>query len=133
MAAVIKGKQISWGIPAAAVTAGTSLFTAVGIVESFEIDPGGGTTEIGDEDDDIVTRIDHAAVNKISMTVICTSSTTKPAKGAEITGSTLGTLDGIAFGTGRIFVDTAKVTYNRAGEKKIAMTASHYPVMAADA
>lgn len=133
MSAQIKGKQISWGIPSGVITGATSLLTAVGIVESFELDPGGSTTIITDEDDDPVTRIDHNAENKFTMTVVCVATTAKPAKGAEITGSSLGTIDGINFATGRTFVDSAKVVYNKGGEKKLTVAATHYPTMGADA
>lgn len=133
MAASVKGKQIIWGVPSAAVTAATNVLTNSGIVQSFEIDSTGGTTVIGDEDDDAVTRVDHNAENKISMEVHCVAATAKPAKGAEITGSSLGTIDGINFETGRTFVDSSKVTYSQGGVKKIAITATHYPTMAADA
>lgn len=130
MAAAIKGKQVIWGISSGAVTAANAAVTA-GIIASFEVDSQGATETVGDEDNDIVTRIDHAAENKISIEVDCLSTTVKPAKGAELTG--LGTIDGVAFGTGRTFVDSSKVVYNRAGVKKISVTATHYPVMAADA
>ena len=133
MSAAIKGKQIIWGIPSQAVTAATNVLTNAGILQSFEIDSGGGTTVIGDEDDDAVTRIDHNFENKISMEVHCVSATAKPAKGAEILGSSLGTIDGIVFSTGRTFVDSSKVTYSQGGVKKIAITATHYPTMAPDA
>ena len=133
MSVSIKGKQIAWGIPAGVLTAAAGLMTAVGIVESFELDPGGSTTILTDEDDDPVTRIDHNAENKFTMGVVCTAATVKPAKGAEIVGSTLGTIDGINFTTGRTFVDSAKVVYNKGGEKKLTIAATHYPTMGADA
>ena len=61
--------------------AATNILTNAGIIQSFEIDSGGGTTVIGDEDDDAVTRIDHKAENKISMEVHCVAATVMPAKG----------------------------------------------------
>ncbi len=130
MAAAVKGKTVIWGVSAGAITAANAAVTG-GIITSFEVDSQGGTETVGDEDNDIVSRIDHAAENKISMEVDCTSATVKPAKGAELTG--MGTIDGVAFGTGRTFVDSSKVVYNRAGVKKISVTATHYPTMAADA
>lgn len=133
MSAAVKGKQIIWGIAAGAITAATNVLTNAGVVQSFEIDSGGGTTVIGDEDDDVVARVDHAAENKLSMEVHCVSATVKPAKGAEISGASLGTIDGIDFTVGRTFVDNAKATYAQGGVKKISMTATHYPTMAADA
>jgi len=132
MAAAIKGKQVSWGIPSAGVTGILAAVTA-GIIDSFEITAGGGTTTVSDEDDDIVTRIDHAAENKFTFTVDCTSATVKPAKGAELVTTAFGTLDGIVFTAGRSFVDDAKVVYQRAGVKKLSISATHYPIMAADA
>jgi hypothetical protein len=130
MAASVKGKQVIWGITSGVITAGNSILTNAGIIQSFEIDSQGGTTIIGDEDDDAVTRIDHNSENKISLEVHCVSATVKPAKGAELTG--LGTIDGVAFTTGRTFVDSSKVTYSQGGVKKISISATHYPVMTAD-
>ena len=129
MAAAIKGKQVIWGLPSGVITAANVAATG-GIISSFEIDSQGSTTTVTDEDDDVVTRIDHSAENKISIEVDCTSATVKPAKGVELTG--LGTIDGINFTTCRTFVDSSKVVYNRAGVKKISITATHYPIMAAD-
>jgi hypothetical protein len=130
MSAAIKGKQVLWGVAAGAISAANVAVTG-GIITSFEIDSQGGTTTVGDEDDDIVTRIDHAAENKITMEVDCVAATTKPAKGTELTG--LSTIDGVTFGTGRTFVDSSKVVYARNGVKKISVSATHYPGMAADA
>lgn len=133
MAAQIKGKLLVWGIQTAQKTSADTILTASGVVQSFDIDSGGGTTVIGDEDDDAVTRIDHNFENKLSMEVHCVATTAKPPKGTEILGATLGTVDGIAFGTGRTFIDTSKVSYAQGGVKKISITATHYPGMAADA
>lgn len=130
MSAAIKGKQVIFGVPAGVITA-THTATTSGIVQNFSIEPGGSTTTVEDEDDDIVTRIDHKAENKVSMEVVCLSTSTMPAKGAEITG--LGTIDGVAFGTGRVFVDAPKSVYDKGGVKKISIAATHYPTMAADA
>lgn len=130
MAASIKGVQVIWGVPSGAITGAHSVVTA-GIVESFEIDNQGATTVITDEDDDPVTRIDHNAERKVSLSVICKATTVLPAKGAELTG--LGTIDGVAFGTGRVFVDDAKAVYSQGGVKKISVTATHYPTIVTDA
>jgi hypothetical protein len=86
---------------------------------------------ITDEDDDPVTRVDHNAERKVTLLVICKSSTILPAKGAELTG--LGTIDGVNFSTGRVFVDDAKAVYSQGGAKKISMSATHYPTLLADA
>lgn len=130
MSAAVKGKQVIWGVPTGVITAALVAATG-GIVTDFEHDAGGGTSTVSDEDDDIVTRIDHAAENKISLSVDCVATSAKPAKGAELTG--LGTIDGVNYGTGRVFVDSSKVVYQRAGVKKLSITATHYPVMVADA
>ena len=130
MSAAVKGKQLIWGVVAGAVTAANVAVTG-GIISSYEITRGGASTTIGDEDDDIVTRVDHATENKISIEVDCLSTTTLPAKGTELSG--LSTLDGVPFGTGRTFVDDSKVVYNRAGVKKISVSATHYPSLVTDA
>ena len=130
MAASIKGYQVVWGVPSGAITGAHSVVTA-GIVESFEIDNQGATSVITDEDDDPVTRIDHNAERKVTLSVVCKSTTALPAKGAELTG--LGTIDGVNFGTGRVFVDSAKAVYSQAGVKKISVSATHYPTLVADA
>jgi hypothetical protein len=132
MAASIKGKQVIFGVPAGVITATHSVTTS-GIVQSFSVEPGGSTSTVEDEDDDIVTRIDHKAENKVTMEVVCLSNSVMPAKGAEITGSGLGTIDGVNFTTGRIFVDAPKAQYDKGGVKKISIAATHYPTMAADA
>lgn len=132
MAASIKGKTLVWGIQSAQKASADTILTASGVVQSFDVESSGGTTAIGDEDDDVVTRIDHAAENKISMEVNCVATTALPVKGTEIAGATLGTVDGIVFSTGRTFIDTAKVTYSQGGVKKISLTATHYPEMPAD-
>lgn len=131
MAATVKGIQIIWGVPSGVKTEGAKYITGGGIVTAFSIAKGGGTTLINDENDDIVTRVDHAFENKITCEVQAISGTTAPAKGAEITG--LGTLDGVTFGTGRTFVDDSKIDYANAAGKKISITATHYPAMAANA
>jgi hypothetical protein len=130
MAASIKGVQVIWGVPAGAITGAHSVVTA-GIIESFEITNGGGTTVITDEDDDPVTRIDHNAERKVALSVVCKATTILPAKGVELTG--LGTIDGVNFATGRVFVDDAKAVYSQGAVKKISISATHYPIMAADA
>jgi hypothetical protein len=102
-----------------------------GIVESASIALGGSTETVVDEDGDTVTRIDHGAENKISVEVKCLSTSTLPAKGSELTG--LGTIDGVTLGTGRTFVDDSTVSYASTAVKKISVSATHYPGMAADA
>jgi hypothetical protein len=131
MSAVVKGKQIIWGVPSGVGTEAAKYVSGGGIALSFAISRGGATTPIGDEDDDIVTRVDHAFENKVTLEVQCVSGTALPAKGAEIT--TLGTLDSVTFGTGRTFIDDAKVDYANSAGKKISISATHYPAMAADA
>lgn len=130
MSAATKGKQVIWGVSAGAVTA-ANVAVSGGIIVSFDTDSSGATTIISDEDDDAVTRIDHNTQNKITMEVMCVTGTSRPLKGAELSG--LGTIDGINFGTGRVFVDSSKVTYANAAAKKLSVTATHYPVMLGDA
>lgn len=130
MSAAIKGKQVLWGVSAGAITAANVAITG-GIIQSFEVTRGGNSTTVSDEDDDIVTRIDHATENKLTLEVNCVAATTCPAKGTELTS--LGTIDGVTFDTGRTFIDDAKVTYSQGGVKKISISATHYPVMVADA
>lgn len=131
MAATVKGVQIIWGVPAGVKTEAAKFVAGGGVVTSYSISRAGATDTVSDEDDDIVTRIDHATENKVSLEVTCVAGTTLPAKGAEITG--LLTLDGVAFGTGRTFVDDAKADYANAATKKISVSATHYPAMPADA
>jgi hypothetical protein len=128
MAAAVTGTQVLFGIPASAVTNSAATTTA-GIVESYSVQLGGSTEEIGDEDNDIVARIDHGAVNKVSLEVLVQSTSTIPAKGATISG--LGTVQGIALGTGLVIVDDAQVTFTKAGVSKLSVSASHYPTMTA--
>jgi len=129
MAATIKGRTVIWGITAGVITA-ANVATTSGVIQSFSIDLGGETDKVKDEDGDIVTRIDHGAENKISIEVLCQTNTSLPVKGSELTG--LGTIDGINFATGRVFVDSAKVDYSNTAVKKITVNATHNPAMAAD-
>ena len=133
MAASIKGKTIKWGIDTAIVTSAGTILVNSGVVQSFKISRGGSTTYINDEDDDAVTRIDHDYENKITLEVIGVAATVPPAKGTEILGTTLGTIDGIVFSTGRTFVDSADVEYSQGGAKKISIVATHKVNMPADA
>jgi hypothetical protein len=129
MAASIKGRTVVFGVAAGVIT-GTHSVTTSGIVQSFGVTKGGETAEVGDEDNDYVTRIDHGAKNSISLEVLCEPDSDLPDKGDELTG--LGTIDGINFSTGRVFVDSAQVQHQNSQVKKISVTATHYPSMAAD-
>lgn len=129
MAAKISGREVVWGVPST-VIAGIQTVTGSGIIQSFSIQPGGSTDIVNDEDGDAVTRIDHGAINKINFEVMCEPDTTLPEKGDEVT--LLGTLEGIDFSTGRVFVDDPQVTFGNAAVKKISVAASHYPTMGAD-
>lgn len=129
MAAIIKGKQIIWGISAAAL-ANAAIATTSGIVESFTIDQGGESTKITDEDGDIVARIDHGKEIKIDLEVKALSDSTVPEKGFELVG--LGDMDGSGIASGRTFVESAKVTYTSKDAKKISISAVNYPSMPAD-
>lgn len=129
MSASIKGRTVVFGVAAGAIS-GVHSVTTSGIVQSLSISAGGETAEIGDEDNDFVTRVDHGAKNTVSLEVLCEPDSELPVKGDELTG--LGTIDGVAFGTGRVFVDTAQVQHQNGQVKKISVTATHYPSMAAD-
>jgi hypothetical protein len=133
MSAAIKGKQIRWGIDSSIITAAGTILTNAGIVQSFKLSKGGQTTYINDEDDDAVSRIDHDFENKITLDVIGVSATVPPAKGLEIVGATLGTIDGVDFTTGRTFIDSVDVDYTQGGATKISLAATHKPGMGADA
>lgn len=126
MAATIQGIQVSFGVPSA-VSGAIVAFVTAGIVENFQYTRGGNTAEIIDEDGDIVSRVDHGAKIDVSFDVICTTTTTVPAKGAVIAG--LGTIDGINFGSDKTFVESVEVTYPAADVKKLSVSAVHYPSM----
>lgn len=129
MADTIKGKQVIWGTDS--FSNSLSAFTTnAGIVQSFSVSIGGASTNVLDEDGDIVSRVDSAGENKITLEVVALSGTVPPSKGTAITG--LPTIDGIAFGTGRLLTDDAKVDYSNAAVKKISINATHYPSMGAD-
>jgi hypothetical protein len=124
MAAAVKGTQVLFGILAAAKTNSDATVTA-GIVESYSVQLGGSTEEIGDEDNDIVARVDHAPMNKVTLEVLVQSTSVMPAKGTVITG--LSTVQGVALGTGSVIVDDAQVTFAKAGVTKLTVSATHYP------
>jgi hypothetical protein len=129
MAADIKGKQVAWGVAALIATVHTA--TTAGIVQSFSWGAGGETDEITDEDADIVTRIDHGAKNSLSMEVLCVATSALPAKGDELVFASA--VDGVPIDVGRTVVDTAEVSYSDKDKKRISVTATQYPEMAADA
>lgn len=129
MAASIKGRTVVWGVTAGIITAVQSA-TESGIIQSCSLAVGGETEIVKDEDGDPVTRIDHGATNQFDFEVMCEPDSVLPTKGSELTG--LGTIDGINTGTGRTFVDTAKVDYANTAVKKISGSATHYPSMPAD-
>lgn len=130
MSVKIEGKQIKWGIVAAGKTLADSI--VAGIVENVSLARAGNVEEIPDEDGDIVTRVDHGATNMVTINTIVTAATPAlPAKGLEITGAAA--IDGVALNTGRLFVEDASITYTGVDATKVAITAKHYPDMAADA
>jgi hypothetical protein len=130
MAVAIKGKQISWGIPSAAKTASDALVS--GIVSSFRVTRGGASEDIPDEDGDLVARVDHGKFNTVSFeSRVATATPSLPEIGAEITG--LGTIDGVAFGTGRVFIESAEITHQGTSSTTVSFGAKHYPIMVADA
>jgi hypothetical protein len=128
MAVAIKGKTVSWGIPATVKTASDSLVT--GIVEDVKIAIGGNTTDITDEDGDIVTRVEHGAKNTVTLQTRCTGTVTLPAKGAAVTFSAA--VDGVALNTGRCFVESSEITYKGNESTMVSITIHHYPIMGAD-
>ena len=129
MAVAIKGKTVSWGIPAAAKTASDAL--VAGIVEDVKIQLGGNTTEITDEDGDIVSRVEHGAKNTVTLTTrVTAASPTLPAKGASVTFATA--IDGVALNTGRCFVESSEITYKGNDSSMVSITINHYPIMGAD-
>jgi hypothetical protein len=128
MAASVKGIQVSFGIPASAVTNSAAVTTA-GIVESFSVQLGGNTEEIVDEDGDFVSRVDHGASNKLSLEVLIQATSTVPTKGTVITG--LSAVQGITLNTGAVLVDDAQVMFAKAGVAKLSVSATHYPGMTA--
>lgn len=129
MSASVKGKQVIWGIVAGAITAAHAATTS-GIVESFSVTPGGNVEDVPDEDGDFVARVDHGVTNTIELTVKALSDTVLPAKGDELTG--LGTIEGIDFSVGRVFVEDSSADSNGSAVKTISVTAKHYPDMPDD-
>jgi hypothetical protein len=126
MAVSIRGRQVSWGIPASAKTASDALVE--GIVESVEITVGGSTAEIVDEDGDIVCRVDHGGKNTVTISTRVTDPTPAlPIKGAEVVFSTA--IDGVALNTGECYVDDAKIAYKGNDSSMVNITISHYPLM----
>jgi hypothetical protein len=130
MAAAVKGVQVVFGVPAGVNTEVLKFVTA-GVVADYGIALGGATDTVSDGDNDIVTRIDSAAENKVTLSINAVATSVLPAKGLEVTG--LLALDGVTFATGRTFVDDSKVDYANNAVKKISVSATHYPAMAADA
>lgn len=129
MAADIKGKQVAWGV--AALIATVHAATTSGIVQSFSWGAGGETDEVTDEDGDYVTRIDHGDKNSLSMEVLCVADSVPPAKGDELVFASA--VDGLPINVGRVIVDTAEVSYSDKAKKRISVSATQYPEMAADA
>lgn len=137
MAASVKGSLIVWGVQDdprdAALVAMTS-----GIVTSFSVAKAGATTTISDEQDDVVTRVDHAEESKITIEVLAQSTSTIPDKGDLIDMSGLIILngdliiDGIDFSDGSLIVDDAKIDYGFAAAKKISISATYTPTELAE-
>jgi hypothetical protein len=129
MSVLIKGKTIKWGIPAGAKTAADAL--VAGIVEDVKIAIGGNTSEIVDEDGDIVTRVGHGKKNTVTIqTKVTATNPALPAKDDSVTFSAA--IDGVPLNTGRAFVDTAEITYKGNDATTVSITIHHYPDMPAD-
>jgi hypothetical protein len=128
MAVKISGKSVKWGIPAAGKTLADGV--VAGIVQNISLNRGGNVENIPDEDGDIVTRVDHGAMNSGSFTTLVTAtSPALPAKGDEITG--LSAIDGVALNTGRTFVEDASITYSGVSTTEVQVSFTHYPEMGA--
>jgi hypothetical protein len=129
MAVQISGKQIKWGIIAAGKTLADGIVE--GIVQDIQLSRGGNVENIPDEDGDMVTRVDHGAMNTGTInTTVTAVSPSLPAKGDEITGATA--IDGVDLSTGRIFVEEASITYSGVAATRVAISFAHYPDMPAD-
>jgi len=129
MSASIKGRIVSFGIPGSLATKAHTVTTS-GILQGASVNGGGETGTVQDEGNDTVTRIDSKAENKINFEILCEPDTEMPAKGQEVTG--LGTIDGIDFDAGRVFVDDPKTDYSNNAVKKMSFACTHYPMMPAD-
>ena len=126
MAETQTGTTVQWGIPGALKTASDAM--VAGIVQNTSISRGGQTTEITDEDGDIVTRVDHGTYNEVSFEAIVTAaSPSLPEKGDLLTFSAA--VDGVALNTGRVTVETAQITHTGANSTTVSITAKHYPDM----
>jgi hypothetical protein len=125
MSASVKGKQVVWGVQDDVRDLALIAATA-GIVTAFSMSNGGATTPITDEQDDIVTRVDHAPEVKITMEVLAMSASTLPAKGDELDFG-VAEVDGVDFTTGSVVVDDAKADYGPSGAKKYSISATFHP------
>lgn len=125
MSAVIKGVQVTWGIPSAVKTFSDSAVTA-GIVQSYSTDTGSGVEEVTDEDGDIVAAIFHGVATEGSLEVVCQSTTDSPTIGEVLTVATLDGLSG-----GQLIVTGTSPSYGNAAVKKLTIKFKHYPGMSA--
>ena len=129
MAVIINGKQVHWGIPSAVKSASDALIE--GIVDDVRFSRDGSTTEITDEDGDIVTRVDHGEKTIVTLTTrITATNPILPGKGDEVTFSAA--IDGVALDQGRSFVESAETTYKGNDTSTASITIHHYPEMLAN-
>jgi len=120
------GTTVKWGIPSTLKTASDSV--VAGIVQSVNPSVDGATTEITDEDGDIVTRIDHGEFNMVSFEAIVTEATPSlPKKGDSVTFSAA--VDGVSLNTGKVLVESASITHSGANATTVSFTVKHYPHM----
>lgn len=126
MAAQVKGKQISWGVYEELRDAVRQVSN--GIVTAFSISNGGATTIQTDEQDDEVSRIDHAHESKVTIEVVCTADTDLPGKGDLLIIDEL-IVDGVDFTSGQLRCDDAKADYANASVKKFSVSGTYYPLV----
>ncbi len=124
MAVEIKGATVKWGIPSALKTSSDALVT--GIVQSIDIQVGGSTEDIADEDGDLVARVGHGDKNTVTISTIVTASTvTLPAKDTLVEFASA--VDGVPLQTGKAYIEDAKITYSGNSTTAVDFTIHHYP------
>lgn len=129
MAVSVKGKKVSWGIPSTAKTVSDAL--VAGLVDDVKIQRGGNTSDVIDEDGDIVCRVDHGFKNTVTLTTRVTATAPSlPVKGVGVTFAAA--IDGVALNTGRAFVESSEITHKGNDSSVVNITIHHYPDMGDD-
>jgi hypothetical protein len=126
MAASIKGVQVLWGVSDTVRDAALDIDTE-GIITGATVTDGGGTFIQGNEVNDEVSRVDHAAEAKITFEVVMTANTTLPEKGDALTFAALTEIDGIDIATRKPVVDDVKIDYANGAVKKVSISTTLYP------